>query len=75
MRFRRALSALAVTMVTASGLTVVVDVATAPAAEAAVVKKRLVKMTRELKVVREVRVRTMTGRANCPRPSRAYAGP
>jgi hypothetical protein len=55
MRFRRALSALAVTMVTASGLTVVVDVATAPAAEAAVVKKRLVKMTRELKVAREVR--------------------
>jgi hypothetical protein len=55
MRFRRALSALAVTMVAASGLTVLVDVATAPAAEAAVVKKRLVKMTRELKVAREVR--------------------
>jgi hypothetical protein len=55
MRFRRALSALVVTMVSASGLTVVVDVATAPGADAAVVKKRLVKMARELKVAREVR--------------------
>jgi len=42
-------------VVTASGLTVVTDVATAPLAEAAVVKKRIVAMTKALKVTREVR--------------------
>lgn len=52
--FRRAFAALTVTLVAASGLTVV-DVAAAPPAEAAVVKKRLMKMTRDLKVAREVR--------------------
>lgn len=55
MRFRRALTAAAVTLVAASGLTVVTDVAAPQAAEAAVVKKRLLKMTRDLTLGREVR--------------------
>jgi hypothetical protein len=55
MNLRRGLAAVAVTLVTVSGLTVVTDVATAPAAEAAVVKKRLLRMTKDLKVAREVR--------------------
>jgi hypothetical protein len=52
---RRTLAAFAVTLVTASGLTVVIDVAAPPPAEAAVVKKRLVGMVKSLKVAREVR--------------------
>lgn len=51
----RVLAAAAALLVTASGLAMVTDVATAPPAEAAVVKKRLVKMTRDLNVAREVR--------------------
>jgi hypothetical protein len=41
MRFRRTVAAFAVTLLTSTGLSVVTDVATAPPAEAAVVKKRL----------------------------------
>lgn len=52
---RRTLAALAVTLVTASGLTVVTDAAAPPAAEAAVVKKRLVRIVKSLNVAREVR--------------------
>src|SRR5688572_14472281 len=55
MRLRRAVSALAVTLVTASALTVVTDVGVTPTAQAAVVKKRLLGMTKSLKVAREVR--------------------
>ena len=51
----RAVAAVLATLVTATGMTVVVDVGAAPAAEAAVVKMRLVKMTRSLRVAREVR--------------------
>jgi hypothetical protein len=52
---RRTFAALAVTLVTATGLTVVTDVAAPPAAEAVVVKERLVGMVKGLKVAREVR--------------------
>lgn len=55
MKIRRTVAAIAVTLVAASGLAVVTDVATAPPAEAAVVKKRLVGLTKALKVSREVR--------------------
>jgi hypothetical protein len=55
MRFQRTVTAFAVTLLTSTGLAVVTDVATAPPAEAAVVKKRLVAMTKALKVTREVR--------------------
>lgn len=55
MRARRTTAAVAVVLMTSSGLTVTVDVATTPAAEAAVVQKRLVAMTRVLDVAREVR--------------------
>ena len=55
MTFRRTMAALAVTLVTTAGLTVATDVATAPPAHAAVVKKRLVAMTKALPVASEVR--------------------
>ncbi|MDP3966891.1 MAG: HNH endonuclease family protein [Nocardioides sp.] len=55
MKFRRALAAVTVALFVGSGLAVVTEVAAPAPAEAAVVKKRLVKMTRELKVAREVR--------------------
>jgi hypothetical protein len=52
---RRTIAAIAVTLVTASGLSVVIDVAAPPPAEASVIKKRLVGMVKGLKVAREVR--------------------
>jgi hypothetical protein len=55
MKFRRTLAALTVSLFAGSGLAVVTDVAAPAPAEAAVVKKRLVKMARDLKVAREVR--------------------
>lgn len=55
MSLRRAVAAVLATLVTATGMTVVVDVAAAPSAEAALVKMRLVKMTKSLGVAREVR--------------------
>lgn len=55
MSLRRAVAAVLVTLMTATGMTVVADLAVAPPAEAAVVKMRLVKMTKSLRVAREVR--------------------
>lgn len=55
MRLRRAVAGLSVTLLATTGLTIVTDAADPPAAEAIVVKKRLLKMTRELTVAREVR--------------------
>jgi hypothetical protein len=55
MRVRRVVLFALVTLVAATGIAVVTDVAEAPSAEAAVVKKRLVGMTKNLKVAREVR--------------------
>jgi hypothetical protein len=54
-RLRRALSTLTITVIATSVLSVVGDVATAPPAEAAVVKKRLVGLVKGLVVAREVR--------------------
>lgn len=55
MKLRRAIAALTVSLLAGSGLAVVTDVAAPAPAEAAVVKKRLVKLARELPVAREVR--------------------
>lgn len=55
MKLRRTLAAVAVSLFAGSGLVVITDVASPAPAAAAVVKKRLVKLTRELKVAREVR--------------------
>ncbi len=55
MSVRRAVIAAMVTLLSMTGFAVVTDVALAPSAEAAVVKKRLVGMTKGLKVAREVR--------------------
>jgi hypothetical protein len=55
MRFRRNVAVLAVALLAASGLAVVADVATAPAAEAAVVKKPLREAIRSLKLAPETR--------------------
>jgi hypothetical protein len=51
----RTLATLVITLITASGLTVVTDAVAPPAAEAAVVKKPLRGMIKSLKVSREVR--------------------
>jgi hypothetical protein len=51
----RALATLTVVLVTAAGLTVLVEAADPPAAEAAVTKKRLRHLVRSLEVAREVR--------------------
>jgi hypothetical protein len=53
-RVRRTVAALAITSITATGLAVATNVATPPPAEGAVVKKRLVAMTKSLNVAREV---------------------
>lgn len=55
MSLRRAVAAALATLVTATGMTVVVDVTAPPAAEAAVVSSRLLKMTKSLRLAREVR--------------------
>lgn len=55
MRLRRTIAALTISLLAGSGLAVATDAAAPPAAEAAVVKKRVVKMTRDLRVAREVR--------------------
>ncbi len=55
MSLRRVVAAVLTTLVAATGMSVVTDVAVTPPAEAAVVKMRLVKMTKSLKVAREVR--------------------
>jgi hypothetical protein len=55
MSVRRAVASAMVMLLSLTGLAVVTDVALAPSAEAAVVKKRLVGLTKGLKVAREVR--------------------
>jgi hypothetical protein len=52
---RRAVATALVMMLAVAGVVVVTDVATAPAAEALVVKKRLIAMTKSMKVTRELR--------------------
>lgn len=55
MKLRRTLASVSTALVLATGLTVITDVAAPPPASAAVVKKRLVGLIKDLKVAREVR--------------------